>query len=105
MPPLPEDRTPRCRTRWIGGSVVLLGGASLAVSGFDAPGAVLTRLGIAALIGFVLSFLFCPARARQQESTGAGADGSSADDAPGHDVCGNDGDDGDGDGGGDGGGE
>ncbi|WP_338664387.1 hypothetical protein VQH23_04305 [Pararoseomonas sp. SCSIO 73927] len=104
MPPLPENRTPRCETRWIGGSILVLGGASLAVSGFDTPFAVLIRLAVAALIGLVLSFIFCPARARRGDGNGAGGDGDSGHEPDRHGERGRDGSDGDGDGGGDGGG-
>jgi hypothetical protein len=82
MLPVPENRTPRCEIRWIGGGVVVLGGASLVVTGLDSPLAVLMRLGIAALAGFVLSFLFCPARARRKKDDGTVGDGSSSCDDP-----------------------
>jgi len=101
------NRAVRCEACWIGGSTLLLGGASLALSGLDPfdPSASLPRLGIAALTGFVLSWIVCPAR---PEPAGGGAGRSGAGDAggasgEGEEASGDDGGDDGGDGGGDGG--
>lgn len=85
-----------CEVCWIGGSTLLLGGVSLALSSLDPldPSVVLPRLGVAALIGFVLSWIVCPARREETRSGGVGR--PDAGDAGG--AAGEDGDDGGGDG-------